>query len=138
MRVKEIMSNEPHTIKPDTSIKEAAEIMRDCDCGYLPVGENDRFTGALTDRDIVVRVIAEGRNLETATAKEAMTEELQYCFEDDELESAGELMKQQQIRRLAVFNSDKKLTGIISVSDIACYDEKMVGVIEGTVCKKAA
>lgn len=138
MFVKNVMSKEPRIIKEDTTIQKAAQIMRDCDCGYLPVGENDRLTGALTDRDIIVRAIAEGRNTETTTAGDIMTQKIQYCFEEDDLKDAAELMKKQQIRRLVVLNGDKRMTGILSVGDIACQDEKLVGAIESEVCRQAA
>lgn len=138
MRVKEAMSKEPHIIKPDTSLREAARIMRDCDCSYLPVGKNDRLTGALTDRDITVRAVAEGRDPETTTAGDVMTRNIRYCFEEDSLKDAAEHMKAHHIRRLVVLNRDKHMTGILSVDNIACKDAKLVGTIANAVCHEAA
>ncbi len=138
MRVNDIMTRDPHIITPDVTLDEAARAMRDHDCGYLPVGENDRLTGALTDRDIVIRAVAEGRALENTKVKDIMTPKIQYCFEDATLEEAAKLMEKHKIRRLAVLNSDKRLTGILSISDIAVNNKKLAGTIESELIRHAA
>jgi len=140
MQVKEIMSKKPRVITPDTSIREAAKIMRECDCGYLPVGENDRLVGAITDRDIVIRSTADGRSPEQTRVRDVMTRKIRYCFEDAEVEKAAELMQQNKIRRLAVLDRNKRLTGILSVGDIATRgrDNGLVGSIESQVCLRKA
>jgi CBS domain-containing protein len=139
MQVKEIMKKNVKIIKPDSTLKEASEYMRDMDCGYLPVGENDKLTGAITDRDIIVRGIAAGHDSNDAMVKDVMTGKVQYCFEDDDIKVAGERMKNEKVRRLVVLNKDKRMTGVISLGDIACHcnDNHMTGEIM-KCCAKAA
>src|SRR3546814_17710576 len=95
--------------------------MTDIDAGVLPVGENDRLVGMLTDRDIAVRAVARGRDPQT-TVREVMTAEVQYCFDDDDADAVCENMAEQQIRRLPVVNRDKRLIGILSLGDLATAD----------------
>jgi CBS domain-containing protein len=139
MQVKEAMCKDFKIITPDTTLREAAECMRDCDCGYLPIGRNDKLTGAITDRDIVVRGIAAGHNPDDAVVKDIMSEEVIYCFEEDDVQKAAEKMKGEQIRRLVVLNKDKRMTGVITVGDIAraSNDNHLTGDIEKGVAKTA-
>ncbi len=139
MRVKEAMNKSFKIVKPDTTLREAAEYMKECDCGYLPVGENDKLTGAVTDRDIIVRGIAAGHNPDDATVDNVMTQKIIYCFEDDDVEDAAKRMKEEQIRRLVVLNKDKRMTGIITVGDIAraSNDNNLTGDIETGVAQIA-
>ena len=97
--------------------------------GSLPVCENDRLVGMLTDRDIVVRAIADGCDTKTTTAREIMTPDIVYCFEDQDVQEAARLMEQNQIRRLVVLNRDKRLVGIVSLGDLAVEtgDEHLTG-----------
>jgi CBS domain-containing protein len=95
--------------------------MRDIEAGFLPVGENDRLIGVITDRDIAVRAIAEGKGPETAI-RDIMSEELIYCFDDEDISDVSDKMADQQIRRLPVINRDKRLVGIVSLGDIAQSD----------------
>lgn len=139
MQVKEIMEKNVKLINPDTTLREAAEFMRECDCGYLPIGENDRLIGAITDRDIVIRGVAAGHSPDDVMVKDAMTEKVVYCFEEDDVKQAAEKMKEKQLRRLIVLNSDKRLTGIVSLGDIAraSNDNSLVGEIECGVAQVA-
>ncbi len=139
MKIKDIMEEKVKLIQPGTTLKEAAEYMREYDCGYLPVGENDRLIGAVTDRDIVIRSIAAGHNPNDTTVKDIMTENVQYCFEDDDVTAAADRMKSEQIRRLIVLNSEKRMTGVVSLGDIArlCKDQNLTGAIETCVAKAA-
>lgn len=139
MQVKEIMCTDVTIIRPDTTLRDAATRMRDCDCGYLPVGENDRLTGAVTDRDIIIRGIAAGLDPDDALVKEVMTGKIEYCFENDNVEDAAQHMKKDQIRRLVVLNDEKRLTGVVSVGDIArvCGDNHLTGEIEEGVARAA-
>lgn len=139
MQVKEAMCKNVKIIKPTTTLREAAEYMRECDCGYLPVGSDDRLKGAVTDRDIVVRGIAPGLNPDETAVEDVMTQKIIYCFEDDDVEKAAEHMKQEQIRRLVVLNSDKRITGVITVGDIAraSNDNHLLGDIENSVAQTA-
>jgi len=108
--------------------------MKALDVGMLPVCENDRLSGTITDRDIVIRVIAAGLNPGTVTVREAMTREMIYCFDDEDVAEAAHLMEHKQVRRLPVMNRDKRLVGIVSLGDLAVrtHRERLVGeVLEG-------
>jgi CBS domain-containing protein len=130
MQVSEVMTPEVECASPSTSIQEAARKMRDLDVGPLPVcGDNDRLVGMLTDRDIVIRAIAEGLDPKTTRIQDMMTPDVIYCFEDQGLEEAAQLMKESQVRRLVVLNRDKQLVGIVSLGDLAVKtgDESLSG-----------
>lgn len=136
MLVKDIMTTHFQLATPQTTLREAARMMRDGDFGYLPVGDNDRLKGAVTDRDIVIRGIADGLGPD-AHVSEVLSEIIVYCFEDDEIAEAADIMKMEQIRRLAVLNSDKRLAGIITLGDIAriTEDKRLTGDIETRVAQ---
>lgn len=121
MKVAEVMTPHVTLVQPDQSIVEAAKTMASDDIGALPVGENDRLIGMITDRDIVVRGIAKGIAAD-AKVREVMTEKIGYCFDDDEIEQAAEAMAEKRVRRLAVLNRGKRLVGMISLGDIAAAD----------------
>ncbi|MGJ0532081.1 CBS domain-containing protein [Methylocystis sp.] len=118
MKVSEIMTPDVHMANPDQTIREAAKTMAEIDAGALPVSENDRLIGMITDRDIAVRCVAEGRGLD-AKVREVMTQEIKYCFGDQEVEEVAKNMAQQQLRRLPVIDRSKRLVGIVSLGDIA-------------------
>jgi CBS domain-containing protein len=140
MKIKDIMKSKVKLIQPDTTLKEAAEYMKELDCGYLPVGQNDRIIGAITDRDIIIRGIAPGHSPSDAMVKDIMTEKVHYCFEDDDVKVAAERMKTKQVRRLIVLNKEKRMTGVVSLGDIACQcnDNHLTGEIMKCCAKKAA
>ena len=119
MNIQDVMTADVSFAAPDTSILEIARKMRDADIGSLPVVENDRLVGMVTDRDIVVRVVAEGGDVGTKTARDAMSPGVLYCFSDDSIEAVLENMGDQQIRRLPVVNRDKRLVGVVSLGDLA-------------------
>src|SRR5262249_19153232 len=96
----------------------------DIDSGVLPVGENDRLVGVLTDRDIVVRGVAKGLDPGQGCVRDAMTDELHYCFEDEEVGEIAKKMAQLQIRRMPVLSRDKRMTGIVSLGDLAVGGDK--------------
>ncbi len=123
MQVREIMSRDVELVNPAMTIQEAADIMQHKHIGALPVGENDRLVGMLTDRDIAVRSSADGKNPSETKVRDVMTNRIAYCFEDDDLDKTRRLMSDKQIRRLVVLNRDKRLTGIISLGDIASDTE---------------
>jgi CBS domain-containing protein len=134
------MTREVECANPSTSIQEAARKMRDLDVGPLPVcGENDRLVGMVTDRDIVIRAIADGHDPKTTRIQDIMTPDVVYCFEDQDLEDAAQLMKESQIRRLVVLNRDKQLIGIVSLGDLAVKtgDEGLSGETLGHVSEPA-
>ncbi len=139
MQVKEIMSKEVDWIAPNVSIREAARRMRDEDIGALPVGENDQLIGMVTDRDIVIRVLPNGKDPDGATAREAMSNRLLYCFEDQEAEDVAVNMGENQVRRLPVLSRDKRLVGMVSLGDIAeKASEKAAGEALGEITEARA
>jgi CBS domain-containing protein len=124
MKILEIMTRNPELIDPDSSIRDAAKRMRDENIGALPVGENDRLIGMVTDRDIAVRGVAEDRTPATTTVRDVMSQKIFYCFEDDDVEDAARCMADNQVRRLPILNRDKRLTGIVALADIAQSGEE--------------
>lgn len=118
MNVRQCMSTDARVCAPGDTIADAARAMRDIDAGFLPVGENDRLIGMITDRDLAVRALAEGRGPDTPV-REVMSAEVLYCFEDEDLDDVAQQMSDLQVRRMPVLNSDKRLVGVISLSDIS-------------------
>ena len=119
MQIQDLMTADVSFIGPDTPILEIARKMREDDIGSTPVVENDRLVGMVTDRDIVVRALADGGDVRSMTARDAMSPGVLYCFADETLEAVLENMGDQQIRRLPVVNRDKRLVGIVSLGDLA-------------------
>ena len=127
MKVSEVMTAQVVTAKPKTSIKEVARMMSEIDSGVIPIAEDGKVLGVVTDRDIVVRVVASGGSFDAA-ASEVMSEDVQSCREDDNLADATAKMGAQQVRRLVVLNEAGRLTGILSLGDVAMdYGAKAVG-----------
>jgi len=123
MKIADCMTRDVRIASPDWTLKEAAVAMAECDAGSLPVGKDDRLVGMITDRDIAIRGVACGMGPDTRVG-EAMTREVRYCFEDDAVDEVLEQMSEKQIRRMPVLSRDKRLTGIISLSDLAQRGEK--------------
>jgi CBS domain-containing protein len=121
MKVSEAMTRDVRVASPDQSIREAARIMAEIDAGVLPVGENDRLVGMITDRDIAIRAVAEGKGPDTSV-REVMTQDVKYCFEDEDTDDVVRNMADQQVRRLPVVNRDKRLVGILSLGDLAVME----------------
>lgn len=117
-KVSDCMTREVRTINPDMTIRQAAQIMADTDTGALPVGEGDRLVGMLTDRDIAVRAVCQGRGPETRV-REVMSPDTKYCYEDEDIKHVANNMGDIQVRRLPVMSRDKRLVGIIALGDIA-------------------
>lgn len=126
MQVQQLMTRDVELVSPDTSIEEAARQMRNEDAGALPVGTDDRLIGMITDRDVTVRAVAAGRF--DATVGDVLSENIYYCFEDEDVERAATLMAEHQVRRLPVMNRDKRLVGIVSLGDISQDDDDSAGV----------
>ena len=118
MQVQEIMNSKVHLADPNMTIRDAARRMRAENVGALPVGENDRLIGMVTDRDIVTRAIANERSPGNTTVREVMSERVHYCFENDDVQRAADVMAEHQVRRLPVLNRDKRLVGIIALADV--------------------
>jgi CBS domain-containing protein len=118
MRVSTAMTRDVRVANPDQTIQDAAKMMSDVDAGVLPVGENDRLVGMITDRDIAVRAVAQGKGPDTPV-REVMTTDVKYCFDDEDTDQVARNMGDQQIRRLPVVNRDRRLVGILSLGDLA-------------------
>lgn len=127
MSVKDIMQRELRVADPATSLSDAAEIMRDADIGALPVVEGGQILGMVTDRDIVIRAIAENKDPDVVTVREIMTPEFVCVFEEQSEDEAAELMAKRQIRRLPVLNRDRKLVGMLSLGDLARHETDKSG-----------
>lgn len=121
--VKDIMSSSVVWVAPTTKVTEIAKKMEQNDCGCVLVGENDRLTGIITDRDIALRCVAKGKNPAECTAKDVMTAKILYCKENDKAQTVAENMASNQVRRLVVLNSSKRMVGIVSLGDIAAEGE---------------
>jgi CBS domain-containing protein len=132
MQVQEIMRPNVHMADPNMTIREAARRMRSNNIGALPVGENDRLIGMVTDRDIVVRAIAEDRSPGDTTVREVMSEGVCYCFEDDNVARAAEVMAKYQVRRLPVVDRSKRLVGFVALADIGRSEDRAAqGALKG-------
>ena len=117
-KLKDLMSPDVKVIDPDMTIRDAAIQMREGDFGMLPVGENDRMIGAITDRDIAIRAVAEGKDGSTKV-RDVMSEGIAWVFEDQSVEEAAKIMSERQVRRLPVVDRNKRLVGIVALGDFA-------------------
>lgn len=117
-KVRDVMTRDMHVAAPDQTIAAAAKEMAEADIGCLPVGDNDRLIGMVTDRDMVVRAIAQGKDSQTPI-REVMTESIKYCFDDEDVEDVARNMAELGVRRLPVVNRDKRLVGFVALSNIA-------------------
>jgi CBS domain-containing protein len=123
-KINDVMTRDVEVISPDATIAEAAQRMRDGDFGMMPVGEDDRMVGAISDRDIAVRGIAEGYD-GNATVREVMSDGIRWAYEDDAIDHAAQIMAQHQVRRLPIVNRDKRLVGILALADVAVKERKV-------------
>ena len=122
MRVSEAMTREVRIASPGQSIRDVAKMMADIDAGAVPVGENDRLVGMITDRDIAIRAVAAGKGPDTPV-REVMSSDVKYCYEDEDLEHVAENMGDLQVRRLPEVNREKRLVGIVALGDIARHED---------------
>jgi CBS domain-containing protein len=127
MQVREAMTREVRVATPGQTIREAASLMSECDAGILPVGENDRLVGMITDRDIAVRAVAKGLGPDTPVRDVMSTDKVHYCFEDDDVDDVARNMGTEKVRRLPVMDRNKRLVGIISLGDISKSETKAAG-----------
>lgn len=118
MHVRDCMIREVRIVDPEETLREAAMAMADMDAGFLPVGENDRMIGILTDRDITIRGVANGLTPD-AHVRDVMTGEVLYCFDDDDAEDVLNNMAEIQVRRMPVLDHGKRLVGVVSITDLA-------------------
>lgn len=119
MNVKEIMSVDVKTIAPSTLVREAAQIMRDEDIGFIVVANDDALIGTLTDRDIVTRGVSQVNDLSDISVDEVMTVKVLTCHEDNTIDEVAGLMNEEQVQRMPVFNDQNKMVGVVSIGDMA-------------------
>jgi CBS domain-containing protein len=122
MKVSKCMTRDVQIAKPTQSIRDAARMMAEIDAGSIPVAQDDRLVGMITDRDIAVRAVAEGKSPDTPI-REVMSQEVLYCFDDQELKDIARNMGEMKVRRLPVVTREKRLVGIISLGDLAQKEE---------------
>lgn len=118
MRISDCMTRDVRVADPDQTLREAARMMAELDAGILPVGENDRLVGMITDRDIAVRAVAHGKSPDTPV-REIMNAQVRYCYEDDDVDEVLANMADIQVRRLPVLSREKRLIGIVSIGDLS-------------------
>jgi CBS domain-containing protein len=126
MKIKDVMTPDVSFVSPDTPVADIARRMRDEDIGVVPVTENDRMIGMVTDRDIVVRCVASG-SLEGATARMAMSPRVLYCYEDQSVNEILANMAEQQVRRMPVVSREKRLVGVVSIGDLSQRSQRKAG-----------
>lgn len=138
MHLTQVMSSNVQLANPDMSICDAAAMMQSNDVGVLPVGENDRLVGVITDRDIAVRAVAAGREPRATKVRDVMSEGVRWVYDDASTKEAAQIMSKHQIRRLPVIDHDKRLVGIVSIGDFAVESseirpaaEALTGVSKG-------
>lgn len=136
MKVAECMQKNVRLCAPTDTIQEAAMTMKEIDAGLIPVGENDRLVGTVTERDMAVRAIAMGLGCDTKV-RDVMSSGIRYCLDTDDVDYAAKQMGKLQIRRLPVVNHDKRLVGIISLGDIAQHLETQGGAALKHISKSA-
>jgi CBS domain-containing protein len=130
------MTRDVKLVSPTQTIREAARMMAELDAGVLPVQQDDRLVGMITDRDIAVRAVAEGKSPDTLV-RDVMSNEVLYCFDDQEIEDVARNMGEVKVRRLPVLNRDKRLVGIISIGDLALKEEQtMTGSVVAHISKQ--
>jgi CBS domain-containing protein len=135
-KIRDVMTSDPRTIEPSTSVHEAAKLMRDEDVGPMPIVENGSITGILTDRDIVVRVVADGKDPSSTTAGDVASHDLVTIDPEQTLDEALRLMAKHQVRRLPVCEEDGKLVGIVAQADVALEgDDKTTGHVVEEISK---
>jgi len=121
MKVRDVMHDGATWSGPETLVKDLARTMRDEDIGAIPIGENDRLIGMVTDRDIVVKGLADGLDVSSLTARDVMTGPILYCRANEDVEDAVRLMEEHEVRRLPVIDENKRMIGILALGDISSH-----------------
>lgn len=127
MNINEVMTRDVKIASPDDTLQDAARMMDENEFGLLPVGENDRLVGMLSDRDITIRAVAKGLSPERCKVRDVMSEDVKYVYEDETIEAAANSMSELQVRRLPVLSREKRLVGILSLGDLSLNREKSAG-----------
>lgn len=134
MNIESIMSRDVHTVRPEQSLREAAEAMRKLNIGSLPVRDNDRLVGMLTDRDIVIRAVAQG-DAANMTVRDVMSPTVKYCFASDDVQAIARNMASLEVRRLPVLDAQKRLVGMISLANMVHSETSAGSVMAQGVAK---
>jgi CBS domain-containing protein len=127
MKVREIMTSNVECLGPQASLIEVAQEMKSLDVGFMPICENDRLVGTVTDRDIVIRAVADGLDANTCRARDIMSRDIVYAFEDDDVKTVAEKMREKDVRRILILDKAKRLVGVVSIGDISKVEEKVSG-----------
>ena len=135
MQVRDAMTRDVRLATPGQTIRDAAKMMQEVDTGILPVQENDRIIGMITDRDIALRAVAQGKGPDTPVREVMSTEKILYCFEDDDIDHVAKNMGDVKVRRLPVMDRNKRLVGIISIGDLAQTQKGAAGAAIGKVAQ---
>ena len=124
MKIREIMTTNVECVPPNMGIQELANKMKTLDVGFLPVCENDRLVGAITDRDIVIRALTGRQDITTLKTSDIMTKDVHFRYEEDDVKEVAERMREKNVRRIVILNKGKRLVGVISIGDISKIEEK--------------
>jgi len=126
MKVREIMTSNVECLGPESSLRDIAQEMKSLDVGFIPICDNDRLIGTVTDRDIVIRAIADGKDANT-NVRDIMSRDVIYAFEDDDVKTVAEKMREKDVRRILILDTNKRLVGVVSIGDISKVEEKVSG-----------
>lgn|SRR5262245_55340210 len=140
MKVRDIMTREVQLAEPHMTLREAAELMKTRDVGFLPVCDGEGLVGMVTDRDITIRAVADAKDQWEQRVRDVMSPHVFYCFEDEDVIEAARLMQERQVRRLVVLNRDKRLIGVVSLGDVAVQscDDRLKGETLEAISEPAA
>ena len=137
MLVKDCMTKDVELAASTMTIREAAQKMRSGNFGCLPIGDDERLIGMITDRDIVIRAVADGRNPDDTFIRDVMSNAVLYCYEDQSIDEVTRNMGEKQVRRLPVLNRNKRLVGLLSLGDVAASKHELTGEALGKISDKA-
>ena len=127
MKVREIMTTNVECVSPNAGLLELANKMKTLDVGFIPICDNDRLAGTVTDRDIVIRGLAGGKDFKTLKASDIMTNDIFWCFEEQDVKEVATKMREKEVRRMLILNSEKRLVGVVSIGDVSKVEEKESG-----------
>jgi CBS domain-containing protein len=132
-QINQIMSRDVRVVAPSATVQQAAEQMRKLDVGAMPICDGQKLIGMITDRDIAVRTVADGKDPKTTKVSDVMSSEIVWCFDDDDVQDVARVMGERQIRRIPVVDHDKKLVGIVALADLAEHgdEETKAETLEG-------
>jgi len=127
MKVREIMTTNVECVAPNAGMIDLANKMKTLDVGFIPICDNDRLAGTVTDRDIVIRCLAGGKDINSCKASDIMTTDVFWCSEDEDVKEVASKMREKEVRRMLILNNEKRLVGVVSIGDISKVEEKESG-----------